>query len=153
MRHLLLPVLALSMAILAPQTVLPADDKSKADHDHNMMAAESCAKACNDCQRACDMCATHCANLLAQGKKDHVQTLQTCQDCATVCTAAAGITARTGPFMDSICKSCAEACSRCSKACDKYSDDPHMKKCADECKACEKACKDMLQYLALNTEK
>jgi hypothetical protein len=121
-----------------------ADDKSDG-HEHHMQAFEHCSKACNDCQRACDSCGQHCARLLAEGKKEHFKTLQTCQDCATHCVAAARITARGGPFADLICTACAEACMRCGKECDK-SPDEHMKKCAEECRKCEKACREMLKH-------
>lgn len=109
-----------------------------------MAAHEKCATACSDCQRACDMCVMHCGSMLAEGKKEHLATLRTCQDCATVCAAAACVVARHGPFSDTICTSCAEACNRCGRECDKFPNDPMMKKCADVCKACEKACRDML---------
>jgi len=92
------------------------------------------------------MCAAHCAKLVSEGKKEHLATLKTCQDCATVCSAAASIVARMGPFSDTICKSCADACKRCGDECDKLKDDPMMKKCADECRKCEKACRDMLAH-------
>jgi len=105
---------------------------------------EKCATACSDCQRACDACSHHCGTMLAEGKKEHLTTLQTCQDCASVCAAASCVVARHGPFSDTLCKACAEACNRCGKECDKFPHDPMMKKCADQCKACEKACRDML---------
>lgn len=63
---------------------------------------EACAKACDDCARQCDMCGSHCAMMLAEGKKEHLTTLKTCQDCATVCSAASCVTARSGPFADAI---------------------------------------------------
>ncbi|AWM37090.1 hypothetical protein C1280_08670 [Gemmata obscuriglobus] len=106
-------------------------------------AFESCAKACNDCEQVCTSCATHCADLLAQGQKDHQKTLATCRDCATTCAAAARIVAAKGPFADLICTACADACKRCGDACDQFKDDPMMKQCADECRRCEKVCRDM----------
>jgi len=119
---------------------------NSAEHEHHAGAFDGCAKACSDCQRACDSCATHCASMVAEGKKDHLTTLRTCQDCATHCGAAACITARKGPFADLICTACAEACARCGKECDKFSDDKNMKMCADECHKCEKACREMLRH-------
>jgi len=115
-----------------------------AEHDAMMMA---CAKACSDCQRMCDMCATHCAHMLAEGKKEHLATLATCQDCATICSAAACSTARGGPFSATICAACAECCAKCAKACEKHPDDKHMKMCAEECRKCEKACLDMVKHM------
>lgn len=114
-----------------------------AEHDDMLQA---CAEACSDCQRACDMCATHCAHLLADGKKEHATTLATCQDCADFCAAAAQIVARGGPFAALICQSCAEACARCATQCEKFPDDEHMTRCAKECRKCEKACRDMVAH-------
>ena len=109
-------------------------------------ALDHCAKACNDCQRACDACATHCAQLAAQGMKEHFRSLQSCRDCATVCTAAAHIVARRGPFIDLICQACAEACARCGKICAEHAaHDQTMKQCAEECRRCEQACREMLR--------
>jgi hypothetical protein len=125
---------------------LGADDQT-AHHDHG---TDACARACNDCQRACDSCAMHCAMLLASGRKEHDKTLRTCQDCADACTAAARIVSRQGPFIDVICKACAETCGRCGKVCEQYPQDQHMKRCAEECRKCEKACRDMLQHLPAN---
>lgn len=117
-----------------------------AKEDSHAAAYEECARACNDCQRLCDMCANHCAKLVAEGKKEHLTTLRTCQDCATHCSAAACIVARMGPFSDLICTACADACKRCGDECEKFKDDPMMKKCAEECRKCEKACREMLKH-------
>jgi len=142
------------VAILGLAGVLAAQDRTpgKADkgsdqghHDHHY---QDCAKACNDCEQICEACATHCAQLAAGGKKDHLRTLQTCRDCAAHCAAAAKITAAQGPFSDLICTACAEACKRCGDECDKFKDDEMMKKCGDECRKCEKACRAMLQHVA-----
>jgi hypothetical protein len=85
---------------------------------------------------------------MMEGHKHHFTTLQTCQDCATHCSAAATIVARQGPFSDTICKACAEACARCAKECEQHgSNDAVMKRCADECKRCEQACKDMIVHM------
>jgi hypothetical protein len=130
--------LALAVALIL------AGNAPAADEHHG--AYDRCARACSDCQRSCDSCATHCANMLARGQKDHRRTLATCQDCATHCSAAACIVARRGPFSDTICKACAEACARCGKACEAFPDDDHMKECARECRKCEKACREMLDH-------
>lgn len=122
-------------------------EKGKAGHFPHHEEYEKCAKACNDCQRICDACATHCAMLVADGKKDHLKTLMTCRDCADFCAAAAEIVARGGPFADLICKSCADACNRCGKACEKFKDDEMMRRCAQECFRCEKACREMLTHV------
>ncbi len=80
------------------------------DHKQHSETMRECARACSDCQRACDYCATHCGRLASEGEKDHLTTLMTCQDCASVCTAAAQIVARGGPFSALICQSCIDAC-------------------------------------------
>jgi hypothetical protein len=131
-------------AVLGLIAATSAQQGSKEPHDH---AYDHCARACNDCELICNACATHCAHLVAEGKKDHLRTMRTCQDCATHCAVAAKITASKGPFSDLICTACAEACKRCGEACDQHKDDPMMKKCADECRKCEKACRDMLQHI------
>jgi hypothetical protein len=117
-----------------------------AAHAHNEQF-QKCAQACNDCQRMCAACATHCAGLLAEGKKDHLTTLRTCLDCADFCVAAAQIVARGGPFADLICTACADACARCGKECERFASDKMMKECAEECRRCEKACREMLHHL------
>lgn len=113
-----------------------------AHHGHG--GDEKCAKACSDCQRECDSCSSHCAKMLEDGKREHAQTLATCRDCADVCAAAAQIVSRRGPFAKAICKACAEVCAGCAEACEKLSQDDHMKRCAQECRRCEKACREML---------
>lgn len=142
-------LLAFSLALLCggaltQQGMTAPKSESKESYD----SLQSCAKACADCQRACDTCVTHCAQLLSQGKKEYLSVLMTCQDCATVCAAAAQIAARGGPLAGLICESCAKACDDCAKACDKYSDDKQMKACADECRKCEKACRSMVKQVA-----
>ncbi len=129
-------------AALALQANARADDKSHEGHGDMF---EECADACADCQIECGSCARHCAMLLGEGKKEHMNTLQTCLDCAEICSAAAQIVARQGSFSTLICESCAEACSRCAAACEKVPSDKHMARCAKECRECETACRAMLK--------
>lgn len=105
-----------------------------------------CAEACNDCQRECDACSNHCAKMLADGQKAHLETLHTCQDCADLCATAAQIAARQGPFSALTCQACADACARCAKACAKFADDKMMAACAEECRKCEAACREMIGH-------
>jgi hypothetical protein len=140
-------VAALSLAIVSVVAFTrqgQTDDKKLVRIEHKAIM-QSCAKACSDCQRACDTCATHCAHMLNESKKDHLTTLTTCRDCATVCSAASQIVARSGPCSTAICTACAESCSSCAKACEAFSDDAQMKSCAEECRKCEKACMEMLK--------
>lgn len=108
---------------------------------------QQCARACSECQRACDECANHCAQLLIDGHQDHALTLAACQDCANFCVAAAQIVARSGPFAELICESCAVSCDRCAEQCEKFPDDEVMKACAEECRKCQKACTAMLSHI------
>jgi hypothetical protein len=75
---------AIAFAVLSVPAI--AQQKSKTDrpetHAAHSETLDHCAKACNDCQRSCDAFATHCAHLVAQGAKEHIRTLHTCQDCA-----------------------------------------------------------------------
>ena len=121
-----------------------AADKKMVRMEHKAIM-QSCAKACSDCQRACDTCATHCAYMLNESKKDHLTTLTTCRDCATVCSAASQIVARSGPCSTAIGTACAESCATCATACEAFSDDAQMKSCAEECRKCEKACMEMVK--------
>jgi hypothetical protein len=108
-------------------------------------ADDACAKACSQCQRSCEACGAHCTKLLAEGKKGHLKTVKSCQDCATLCSAAASITARKGPYVDLVCLACADACKRCGDACGEHAEhDETMKQCSEECRRCEKACREML---------
>lgn len=107
---------------------------------------DTCAKACDECKRICDACARHCVMQVAEGKKEHLRTVQTCQDCASFCATASCIMARQGPFAGLICQGCAEACNRCGKECERFND-PMMKDCARECRECEKACREMLKHV------
>ncbi len=152
-RHVLgvLGLALLGATVLSLTAVSPAGDKEKrgqdkgAQHHHEMFL--KCAEACSRCQKECDVCAHYCIKLVAEGKKDHVRTLRTCQDCANVCATAAQIVARQGPFAGLICRACAEACARCGKACEQFSDDPHMRRCAEECRRCEHACREMVAQM------
>ena len=141
MSNLYLPFLGLALSLFAFSPGFAAEDKHHA-------AYEACAKACSDCQRACDMCTTHCATMVADGKKEHLVTLKECQDCATCCSACAQICARSGPQTALMCECCAKCCDQCAKACEKFPDDKHMKMCAEECRKCQKACEAMVKHAA-----
>jgi len=145
-----LAIAALAITLLSVSGSTTAQErKSRADDQKYW----DCAKACDDCGRVCDACATHCARLIADGKKEHVHTQQTCLDCASICRAAGAVTARSGVFSDLICAACADACKRCAEACDHHKDDPVMKRCADECRTCEQACREMLKHVGHKAEK
>jgi hypothetical protein len=146
MRKLLAAVLFASAALAASVGMI-VSTAAQEKHDAHSAHFVACAKECHDCGLMCDTCATHCAHMIADGHKEHMTTLQTCQDCSSICASAANVTARGGPFSDLICTACAEACKRCGDACAKFPADEHMKKCSDACRKCEKACREMLQHV------
>lgn len=135
-----------AIAQQAKNDVKKGADKPAIEHAEHNEGLQACAKACSDCQRACDVCSTHCAHLMADGKKEHMMTLMTCQDCADICAAASQVVARGGPFSGIICGSCADACATCAKHCEEFPDDEHMAACAKECRKCEKACREMVKH-------
>jgi len=139
-RLLVLAVPVAALALTAPAAV----QTSRGDHGEHYM---SCAKACDDCGRICDACAAHCVKMVADGKRDHLNTVATCADCAAACKAASCVVARMGPFSDLMCTACADACKRCGDACAQFTGDAMMKRCADECRKCEAACRDMLKHV------
>jgi hypothetical protein len=121
---------------------------TESGHASHGRSFTACADACAGCQRACDSCVRHCLTLVADGKKEHEQTLQTCLDCAEVCAAADRIVSRGGPLSDTICRACAEACQRCAEACERFANDEQMAACAKQCRTCQRACESMLDHAA-----
>jgi hypothetical protein len=121
----------------------PADDKDKAHHAHGPYA--TCARACAECSLQCESCFAHCSHLVAEGKKDHVRSMRTCNDCGDFCALAARITGRHGPTAVTTCEACAKVCDMCGAACEKFPDDEHMKACAKSCRDCAKACREMIK--------
>lgn len=135
---------AVSVGGKQPDPVPKAQPKAV---DAHMSAFMDCAKACDDCARICNLCAAHCTKMAVDGKKEHLATVRTCVDCASICKSASEIVIKSGPFSDLICTACADACKRCGDACEKHADhDPIMKQCAAECRRCEKACRMMMKH-------
>jgi hypothetical protein len=129
----------------------PAAEDNQADPHAGHF--DHCAKACAECMRECESCAHHCAHMVADGKKDHMETLGTCTDCAEICAAAAKVTSHHGPLAVTVCESCAKACDQCGAACEKFPDDEHMSRCAKSCRDCAKACRQMVEHAGHDTGK
>lgn len=102
----------------------------------------TCARDCDECARTCELAAAHCLTMLADGRKEIIPTLRTCQDCAAICAAASRIIAKDGPLAEVIAASCQEACKRCAVLCEKSSD-TILQDCSKACRRCEKCCGDM----------
>ena len=135
-------MLAVAAMPKAASAQLPKIDLKSLAHNPKM---DECAKACADCQLECDSCSHYCGKQLVMGSTDHATTLATCSDCADVCSVAAQIVSRSGPFSEVICVACADACQKCAEACESFKEDEKMKKCAAACRKCEKACRGMVK--------
>jgi hypothetical protein len=138
-----LVTLCLSALVLVLTAPAFAADDGDAHHGHMML----CAKACADCQLQCDACFEHCRKLVAEGKKEHAKTVQTCVDCADCCKLAASLAARSSPFAGAACDCCARCCDECAAACETFKDDKHMAECAKSCRDCAKACREMVEHI------
>jgi hypothetical protein len=114
-------------------------------HHHATAEMEACMKECARCAKECASCLNHCIQLVADGKKEHVTTLRTCNDCGDMCAMAAKMIARDGAFANLMCAACAKACDGCGAECAKFPHDEHMSKCAQACKDCAKACRAMVK--------
>ena len=147
-RRVFLTLLGISLLFFAAGPGPAADEPAQ---DHHAGHFAKCAKACTECLRECESCAHHCAHMVADGKKDHMETLGTCSDCAEICAAAAKVTSHHGPLSATVCDGCAKACDACGTACEKFPDDEHMSHCAKACRDCAKACRMMIEHAGHDT--
>jgi hypothetical protein len=85
--------------------------------------------------------------MVAMGKKDNLEAIGTCTDCAEFCAAASRIVSRSGPMSATICESCAKACDICAAVCEQFDYDNQMRRCAEQCRNCAAACRDMLKHV------
>ena len=109
-----------------------------------------CIDECYLCAETCTLCADDCLS------EDDVASLVKCirlnLDCAAVCTAAGGVTARQTEYdahvTRSILEACAQACKSCGDECERHADHhEHCRICADSCRRCEQACRDLLNAM------
>lgn len=102
---------------------------------------EDCLKACIECLEACNNCFDACL------KEEHIQMMAGCirldRECADVCSYAAQAITRNSPFVQEICKLCAQICDACGEECGKH-DHEHCQKCAEACRKCAEACRQMV---------
>jgi len=123
-----------------------AEKKSAREHLMHAGPHEKCALACGICAGACDSCFRHCADLVAEGHKEHRRTMQLCVDCGEVCSTAAKLCLHHSSLTSPMCQACARACDECGEACAKHRDDQHMQMCARACRECAKACREMIEH-------
>jgi hypothetical protein len=145
-RRIVLGALAAAVLVLAGWGGLRSR-AADADKDAHHAELEKCARACCDCTLACASCFKHCMTMVAAGHKDHVRTMQTCNDCSDFCAMTAKVVNRSGPMVGMCCDTCAKVCESCGKACEKFPDDEHMVACAKACKECMMACREMLKHV------
>jgi hypothetical protein len=138
----------LALAGLGRPAMRAADKEAAPPHAHG--AFDKCARACAECMLQCDSCFQHCSRLVADGKKDHVPSMQSCNDCGDFCALAAKVVARRGPMAVTTCEGCAKVCDTCGAACEKFPEDAHMKACAKACRDCAKACREMIEHAGHN---
>lgn len=124
---------------------IAADRDPEPASGHGDRRLDACADACGKCLRECEACSTHCAGLLAAGRKEHAGVQRLCQDCADLCTAAVRLVSRRGPLMEAACETCARACDLCAAECEKFSGDRSLEACASACRTCAAACREMLR--------
>lgn len=62
-------LLVVVLALMAPAQT------QRSEKEGQDQAFDQCAKACNNCERVCEGCAAHCGMMIAQGKKEHLRTL------------------------------------------------------------------------------
>jgi hypothetical protein len=114
-------------------------------HHHITAEMEACARACAHCAKECESCLNHCTQMLADGKKEHLATVRSCNDCGDICAMAGKLIARDGAFANLMCVACAKACDGCGAECAKFPNDEHMTVCAKACKECATACREMVK--------
>lgn len=131
-----------SFAVLAGG-VAAAEDKPKdvKDLKETKDCCTECGVTCSKCLAECLKCYKYCADLVAAGKKEHVECMKACLDCTEFCKLCITICGRDGAMMAICCEACAKACEACAKACEKFPDDKTCAACAKLCRECIKCCK------------
>jgi hypothetical protein len=133
--------LALLAAVLVGLAApgLHAQAPPKVDRAHGERAARVIA----DCMNKCAACAQHCAHLIAQGKKEHLRTMELCAGCADVCATTAKLVASHNPLTAIFSEACARACDLCGEACERAGSDEMMQACAKACRECAEHCRQL----------
>ncbi len=134
----------LAAAVLAFNGLAGAD---RSDHNSHVQGHfEKCAKVCALCSLECDSCFKHCANMVGDGMKEHIPTMNLCLDCGEFCTTGARLSARHSTLTVAACEACAKACEACAAACEKVRADEHMKVCGKTCRSCAAVCREMIKH-------
>ena len=104
----------------------------------------------NDCAQAC-LADTGC-DLSEQNVTELVRCIRLCQDCADVCTAAAGVISRQAEYDANVIKplleACAAVCKNCGDECERHAQmHQHCRVCAEACRRCEHVCRELLNAI------
>lgn len=127
----------------------PAQDKGAPDKasTHTRRHFQKCAKLCADCMTQCEANFRHCADLVADGRKDHARAMHLSNDCAELCAMAARLAARMSPLAFPTAEACAKACDSCATECEKHTSEEQMRTCAQACRDCAKECRTMISHI------
>lgn len=102
------------------------------------------------CSQACTMCADAC---LSEEMVDPLKTCITRNlDCADICATTAQVLSRQTGFDIAIARTqleaCVIACMSCGAECAMHADmHEHCRVCAEACSRCERACRELLDAL------
>src|SRR5262249_15802827 len=120
----MLAILGVAVLALLATGALAAEPGKAADPHAGHWQA--CAKTCAECMTQCESCCLHCAQLVADGKKEHANSMRLCADCADVCCCCAKLCSRQGPASPQVLEACIKSCDQCAESCEKAPGDDHM---------------------------
>src|SRR5437870_5653526 len=98
----------------------------------------ACIDACIACARACEACGDACLTELDAAQR--VRCIRLNRDCAIVCWTAAELMSRESPFVEELCRVCAEICTACGDECARFPE-LHCQRCTEACRLCAEECR------------
>jgi hypothetical protein len=132
--------------LVSGRTVMGAEQVGSHRAKHRDPIHNECLRACTDCGTVCNETASHCLELVTNGKNEHTAAVELTLACEEFCSLSAKLIARGNPLMFTSCESCAKACDVCAIECEKLATDDQMAACAKACRACAKACREMVHH-------
>jgi hypothetical protein len=104
-----------------------------------------CIQACHDCLKACEHCATSC--LAEPDLASMTRCIALDRSCADLCAIAAREMLRHSPFVEEVCRVCANACYACADECSRHQM-KHCQDCAAACRHCAETCRRISEAVA-----
>jgi len=106
--------------------------------------------ALGDCAQAC--IADTDADLGEQNLTEMARCIRLCLDCADVCTATMAVISRQADHDPAVTRpllqACAAICNSCGQECERHARmHEHCQVCAEACTRCERACRELLDAL------